>query len=102
MLDTLNKKNRYSKYSKYNVNGFDKSGIHKNGTLYDDRGYNRFKRDKNGYNELGFNHKNIHRNGTKYDDLGYDIDGYNKSGYDENGECKYCCNNPCDCPKDDY
>ncbi len=88
MLDN-SKKNKYNKY------GFDKSRFHKNGILYDDRGYNRFRIDKDGYDALGFNHKNIHRNGTKYDDLGYD-----KSGYDENGECKYCCNCPCNCTKD--
>lgn len=75
--------------------GFDRSGfyrmkIHRNGTEYDDEGFNYWGHDKEGYNRKGFNEKGIHRNGTKYDNEGFDYWGYNKeTGYNRKGYDKY-------------
>ena len=94
----------------FDVRGFLGSGLHKNGTYYDDLGYdvfgydtlgydiegydrngfdgagwNRTGRDAEGYdregrNTRGFNRYGIHRNTTLYDEQGFDMQGYNRSG----------------------
>ncbi len=94
----------------FDVRGFLGSGLHKNGTNYDDLGYdvfgydllgydvegydrngfdgagwNRTGRDAEGYdregrNARGFNRYGIHRNTTLYDEQGFDMQGYNRSG----------------------
>lgn len=84
---------------------------HKNGTIYDDEGYNKFGYDKDGYDRKGLDKvgkskkiistlqkydergfiKNTakHKNGTKHDDEGFDKFGYDKNGYDKNGLDKF-------------
>lgn len=68
------------------------SNIYKNGTEYDDDGYNYYGLDKDGYDERGFKivkdfrgRMIIHKNGTKYDDDGFDYYGFDKDGYDVRG-----------------
>ena len=53
--------------------GFDRKGIHKNGTRFDDFGYDIKGYDKNGYDVNGF------------DKNGYDVSGFNKDGYKIDG-----------------
>lgn len=107
--------NTKSNLNQYDERGFMKtSARHKNGTIYDDDGYNKFGYDKDGYNRKGLDKfgepKNIvftlpkhdergfikntakHKNGTKYDDEGFDKFGYDKNGYDKNGLDK--CGHP--------
>ena len=70
--------------------GFDKKHIHRNGTMYNDEGFNisgydkdgydRMGKDMEGYNRQGFNTKGfnrigLHKNGTYFDDDGFNIDG---------------------------
>ncbi|MGN0735331.1 MAG: sigma-70 family RNA polymerase sigma factor [Anaerovoracaceae bacterium] len=84
-------------YSNYE---FNEKGIHRNGTMYDDEGYNyegfdkrRFDRNgihKNGtlFDKRGFKKSGIHKNGTKYDEQGFDAYGYNASGFNKYGRDK--------------
>ncbi|MBF0206633.1 MAG: hypothetical protein HQK53_07065 [Oligoflexia bacterium] len=51
---------------RYNIRGFDITRLHKNGTFYDDNGY-----DYDGYNAKGFNLNGTNRNGTLYDADGH-------------------------------
>ena len=53
--------------------GFNRKGIHKNGTKFDDFGYDIRGYNKNGYNIDGF------------DKNGYDVSGFNKEGYKIDG-----------------
>lgn len=53
----------------YDERGF-RNGIHRNGTAYDD---------------CGFDINKVHKNGTHYDDQGFALDGYNAQDYDRNG-----------------
>lgn len=79
----------------YNSRGFDQYGIHKNGTEYDNNGFNWYGYDKDGYDKNGFKFDtikfiHIHKNGTEYDDNGLDFygcdkNGFDKDGYDKNG-----------------
>lgn len=78
----------------YNINGFNKYQRHRNGTFYDDDGF-----DYKGLNRRGFNREGIHyktsapynekgyrQNGEYYyDEEGYDHKGYNEVGYDRDG-----------------
>ena len=86
----------------YNSRGFDQYGIHKNGTRFDDDGYDMYEFDKDGYDmsgfnlhgwnkegkryngsiydENGFDVTGTHENGKKYDNDGYDVDGFNSRG----------------------
>lgn len=67
----------------YDENGFDQNGRHRNGTFYDD----------NGWDAWGFDDYGRHYNGTFYDDRGYDAEGFDRRGrhyatgtfVDENG-----------------
>ncbi len=49
---------------------FDKKGLHKNWTYFDDEGFNKF-----GFNEYG-----IHQNWTKYNKHGFDVNWVHKNG----------------------
>ena len=53
--------------------GFNRKGIHKNGTRFDDYGYDVKGFDRDGYNLYGF------------DKDGYNRKGFDKNGYDKNG-----------------
>ena len=91
----------YDKYGKHKslfqyddrgfaVKSYNTGHIHKNGTEYDDEGYDYYGFDENGYDKEGydidgFNVDKIHRNGTEYDDLGFNKEGYKKDGYDIRG-----------------
>ena len=64
--------------------------MHRNGTRYDNEGFDCGGFDKEGYNRRHFNQKGMHRNGTRYDNDGFDYwgddkDGYNKNGYNRKG-----------------
>jgi hypothetical protein len=68
------------------MDNFNRDGIHRNGTMY----------DENGFNIFGFNRDGIHRNRTRYDDRGFDSAGYYLSGWyvnhddrDVNGDVRY-------------
>ena len=69
--------------ARYDENGFDQNGRHRNGTFYDD----------NGWDAWGFDDYGRHYNGTFYDDRGYDAEGFDRRGrhyatgtfVDENG-----------------
>jgi hypothetical protein len=99
----------------YDERGFIKNTAkHKNGTKYDDKGFDKFGYDKKGYNKEGLDKygttRNIvpsitkydeggfikntarHKNGTKFDDQGFDKFGYDKNGFDKNGFDK--CGHP--------
>lgn len=69
---------------KYGGENGKRNHIHRNGTEFDDDGYNYWGINKDGYNRDGFNGE-IHRNGTEFDDDGYNCWGYDKNGYDKNG-----------------
>ena len=82
----------------YDKDGFNQSGIHRNGTPFDDEGYlvtgfNRDGYDREGYNRGGFNKNGIDRDGFNkhgfnkdgYDRNGFHLDGYNKEGFDRDG-----------------
>ena len=74
----------YKKKSKiYDSSGFNCYGVHRNGTRYDENGYNQDGFDANGYDANGYNQDGFDVNG--YDANGYDKSGYNKSGYDRRG-----------------
>ena len=80
----------------YNVSGFNSLQIHRNGTLYDDQGYNFHGKDKNGFDKYGYygNGNKFNRDGfdkdenfvgldgrkrrpwLKFDDRGYNINGF--------------------------
>ena len=53
-----------------NARGFRVNGIHRNGTRYDDRGY-----DFDGYNRSGFSETGMTRNGTPFDSSGRNAQG---------------------------
>ncbi len=59
----------------YSKLGFNLYGIHRNGTLY----------GEDGFNERNFNKNHIHRNGTLYGEDGYDEQGYDENGFDKHG-----------------
>ena len=63
----------------YNKQGFNANGIHKNGSRY----------DEDGFDTKGFNVSGIHKNGSRYDDYGFDVKGYDKSGFNKNQKYKY-------------
>lgn len=89
--------------------GFDATGLHRNGSLFDDYGYDLQGYDQDGFDVQGFNRAGGYRaapapevtvpwydargfdtaglnaNGTCYDDLGYDVFGYDMLGYDIEG-----------------
>lgn len=73
--------------------GFNSFGFHKNGTLYDNDGFNKLGYDYQGYDKNGFNRFGYDRDGfNKYgynsigfDKDGFDLKGYDKDGYDRNG-----------------
>jgi hypothetical protein len=89
--------------------GFDASGLHGNGSLFDDYGYDLQGYDREGFDIQGFNRAGEYRdapvpevaapwydargfdiaglsvNGSYYDDLGYDFFGYDLLGYDIEG-----------------
>lgn len=75
----------------YNERGFIKNTTrHKNGTKYDDDGFDKYGYDKDRYGMNNFKLDGYHKNGTKFnndgfDKYGYDIDGYNKEAFDKNG-----------------
>ncbi len=54
----------------YDDRGFNKDGVHQNGTRYDDQ---------------GFDVNKVHQNGTKYNEQGFDCDGFNAEGFDAEG-----------------
>ena len=96
----------------YDERGFNNFRIHKNGTFFDDDGFDidkihkdtatRFTPppderdidgyDKNGYDKKGFDKNQTHKDtGTKfgpdrYDIEGYDLDGFNEKGYNRFGK----------------
>ena len=76
------KKKKEEYESQYDWRGFNEQGIHKNGTLYNNEGYDKYYFDREGYNRVGYD-----RNG--YDRNGYDKDGFNKNGYDKDGYNKH-------------
>ena len=59
--------------------------MHRNGTRYDNEGFDCGGFDKEGYNRRHFNEKGMHKNGTRYDNDGFDYLGYDKEGYNKNG-----------------
>ena len=67
------------KVDEYNVYGFTRDGIHRNGTTRDDLDF-----DFDGWDKEGF-----HRNGTYHDDDGYDINGFTKYGIHKLTGTKY-------------
>lgn len=52
--------------SRYDSRGFDHNHIHRNGTKFDDHGYDYWGYDKSGYNRQGYNKKGRNRKG-QYD-----------------------------------
>lgn len=77
--DSLNaENNKYMKSKKPDLSKYDERGFikyttkHKNGTKYDDNGFDKYGYDKCGYDINGFNRDGYYRNGTKYDDKGFD------------------------------
>ena len=95
--------------SAFDERGFDSSGYHRNGSLFDDYGYDLNGYDREGFDAQGFNpageyraapapevalpwydargfdNTGLNANGTYYDDLGYDVFGYDTLGYDIEG-----------------
>ena len=95
--------------SAFDERGFDASGHHRNGSLFDDYGYDLNGYDREGFDAQGFNpageyraaptpedaapwydargfdNTGLNANGTYYDDLGYDVFGYDTLGYDIEG-----------------
>ena len=88
----------------YDSYGFDPSGLHRNGTLYDDAGYDakgffrplvmnmlRFHRngtlfDQDGYSYFGFDRDLRHRvTGSEFDSDGFNFEGYNTQGVNRRG-----------------
>lgn len=61
------------RFCKRDKRGFDRKGIHKNKTRFDDFGYDIKGYDKNGYDCEGF------------DKNGYNASGFNKAGYKNDG-----------------
>ena len=59
--------------------GFNRKVIHKNGTKFDDFGYDVTGYDKNGYNRSGYDKYG-------YDKSGFNIDGYKIDGRNVNGK----------------
>ncbi|MGL5414226.1 MAG: AAA family ATPase [Clostridium sp.] len=68
---------------KYDKNGFNEKGIHKNGTYYDEFGFDAFSKNEAG---LSFNQV-FCRNG--YDKDGFDKYGFNKEGFNRDGVHKH-------------
>lgn len=62
--------------NRYNIRGFKADMVHRNGTKYDNEGY-----DYYGYNSKGYNNKNMHISGSKYNEEGFDYQGYNSLGF---------------------
>ncbi len=74
-------------HSKFNKNGFNNFLIHKNGTYFDDKGYDYSGYDIKGYDIKGFNRQGYDKNGydnNGYDSDGFDLNGYNKRQFNEN------------------
>ena len=78
----------------YNMFGFNKYQRHKNGTYYDDEGFDYRGINRKGFNRSGlhyktdaqFNEKGYRENGEYfYDEEGYDYLGFDKSGRDREG-----------------
>ena len=72
----------------YDQYDFNRNKIHRNGTKYDNEGFDADGMGKDGYDRFGFDINGFDRDG--YNRLGFDIngfdrDGYNESGYDING-----------------
>jgi hypothetical protein len=59
-----------SQPKKFDRNGFNRKGVHQNGTRFDEEGY-----DKRGFNQEG-----LHRNGTRFDKYGFDCQGFDRGG----------------------
>ena len=75
--------------NKVNERGFNKDGIHLNGTKYGDDEFDIDGIHLNGnmYNEYGFNYKHLTRTGKKYNKYGFNFEGINrdtKEVYDRN------------------
>ncbi|TWO99202.1 hypothetical protein EUA79_01225 [TM7 phylum sp. oral taxon 351] len=69
------------KPDEYNEFGFDRNGVHKNGTRFDNDGYNIWGRDRFGFDRNGI----CIYNKKEYDLSGYNQEGYNSEGYDREG-----------------
>lgn len=75
--------------SRYDARGFDGStGLHANGSYYDDQGYDIFGYDGSGFDPAGYDHDGFDRDGRNHlgvDTQGYDRDGYNVRGFNRDG-----------------
>lgn len=91
----LNKSGRFD-YDEdgYNICGFNRYQRHRNGTYYDDEGYDYRRINKKGFNKEGthyrtgalFDERGYRENGEYYyDEEGYDYRGFNESGRDRDG-----------------
>lgn len=73
----------------YSPKGFTQSGVHKNGTFYDDEGFDAHGYDQQKFNRDGFDSQGYGRDGfhhsTKLDRQGYGKSGFNRSGYNRGG-----------------
>lgn len=98
----LNKSGRFD-YDEdgYNIYGFNRYQRHRNGTYYDDEGYDYRRINKKGFNKEGthyrtgalFDERGYRENGEYYyDEEGYDYRGFNESGRDRDGYNQYGVN----------
>ncbi len=72
----------------FDERGFDSSGHHRNGSLYDDSGYDAqgfdgSARNRGGFDPYGFNQLGFDQYGYNYD--GFDASGFNRDGRDSAG-----------------
>jgi len=72
----------------FDERGFDASGHHRNGSLYDDSGYDAqgfdgSARNRGGFDPYGFNQLGFDQYGYNYD--GFDASGFNRDGRDSAG-----------------